>query len=150
MEILKYDDSLADDLKRLSYAWLVKYELLEPADDLMLSHPLAEVIDKGGEIFFAKRDNTVAGTVSMIRISDVEYEMAKLSVDDRFQGKGIGSILIQQCIDFAKEKHARKIILSSNRKLTSALRLYYKFGFVEVNVERHKYITEDINMELIL
>lgn len=107
----------------------------------MLLNPRAEVIDKGGEIFFATCNNAVAGTVSMIKLSDEVFEMAKLAVDDEFQGMGIGKKLIQKCIDFALEKGVRKIIF----RPTASCRAPFTFT---INSVLPKSLWTGINMPL--
>ena len=57
---------------------------------------------------------------------------------------------MQACIDFAKKNGAKTIVIVSNRKCDKAVRLYRKFGFVEVPVDREKFPYEraDIAFEM--
>jgi hypothetical protein len=51
LEIIHYDDALAIDFAALNKAWLQKYFVVEPIDEIMLEHPKHYFIDKGGFIF---------------------------------------------------------------------------------------------------
>lgn len=150
IEIIEFEPGLAKDFKDLNLAWLQKYFEVEPADEKVLYNPQGQVIDKGGFIFFAKAGNTVAGTVTLLKLKKDVYELAKMAVDESFQGKKIGNRLLEYCIDFAKDLDARKLVLYSNRKLLPALHLYKKFGFVEVLLGNTDYKRSDIKMEKVL
>ena len=150
IEIIAFEPSLAKEFKDLNIAWLKKYFEVEPADEKVLNDPQKEIIKKGGFIFFAKSGNTVAGTVSLLKLNEDVFELAKMAVAESWQGKKIGNLLMEYCIDFAKRMDAAKLVLYSNRKLLPALHLYKKFGFIEVPLENSEYKRSDIKMEKVL
>jgi ribosomal protein S18 acetylase RimI-like enzyme len=86
----------------------------------------------------------------MQRLNESTFEMAKLAVDKKFQGRHLGKLLIEKCIEFAKEKKASTIMLMSSTKLDVALHLYRKYNFVEVPLIENDYARADIQMELYL
>ena len=86
----------------------------------------------------------------MLKLNDNEFELAKMAVDESFQGRKIGNRLMEYCITFAKNLCTRKLVLYSNRKLLPALHLYKKFGFIEVPLENSEYKRADIKMEKVL
>lgn len=146
VEIVEFTEKYHDDLKRLSYEWLEKYDLLEPEDVRILDHPQEVILDAGGRIFFAKYGAEIVGTVSLIPVDADTFELAKLAVAGEYQGMQIGSRLMEVCLQVAKEAGAKKVILYTNHQLTSAQRLYEKFGFQKgVHVDS-KYIESDIFM----
>lgn len=150
IEIVEFENKYHDDLKRLSYEWLEKYELLEPEDERILKNPKEIVLDKGGYIFFAKCSEEVVGTISLIRVSENTFELAKLAVSEPYQGLKIGRMLMEKSLDVAKQKGAKKVILYSNHLLTSAIELYKRFSFKEIPIINNKYIESDLKMELYL
>lgn len=150
MEIIGFKPALAMDFRDLNLAWLKKYFEVEPADEKVLNNPQKEIIDKGGFIFFVKAGKVVAGTVSLLKLNDNEFELAKMAVDESFQGKKIVNLLMEYCIQFAKNLGVRKLVLYSKRKLLPALHLYKKFGFIEVPLENSDYKRSDIKMEQVL
>lgn len=130
----------------LSLQWLEEYDLLEPADFILLNDPHGQALDVGGQIFFALCEGQVVGTASMVPNGDGTFELAKLTVDTRYQRRGIGEALVQQCLRFGREKGGRDIVLYSNRKLQPAIALYEKVGFCHVPHENSKYEVSDVKM----
>jgi N-acetylglutamate synthase-like GNAT family acetyltransferase len=116
----------------------------------MLSDPQGEILDKGGMIFYAKYNDKIVGTVSLLKIDETTFELSKMAVTDGVQGLGIGQKLLEHCLLIAKQKEMKKLILYSNRKLLPAIYLYEKFGFEEVPLESGNYERADIKMEKII
>ncbi|AEG58347.1 GNAT family N-acetyltransferase [Desulforamulus ruminis] len=148
LEIIEYQDQYKSNLKELSYEWLEKYVSVEPEDERILNKPNETVIEGGGHIFFAKFNGKIVGTVSLIKIDEGSYEVAKLAVTELYQGRKIGRQLIEKCIQTAKQAGAKKIILYTNHVLQAAIHLYKYFGFKEIQQNVKKYIEADIMMEL--
>lgn len=149
-EIIDFSDELKDYIKTLNYEWLEKYFRVEEGDRISLSDPRKEIIDKGGFIFYAKLNGKIVGTASLLKKSESVFELGKMAVSGKAQGYGIGTILLEHCIRFAKELSSEKLILYSNRKLQSAIHLYQKYGFREIPLEQGLYERADIKMEKIL
>lgn len=147
LEIIPFSDLYAKEIKTLNVEWLEKYFYVEPSDVAMLSNPQTEIIDKGGKIFYAKFNNEVVGTFSLLKIDEVTYELSKMAVTEKFQGIGIGKAMIEFCISFAKEIGIKKLILFSNTKLITAIKMYSKYGFTEIDLGSSIYKRSDIKME---
>ena len=150
VEIIPFTTELKEHIKTLNLEWLKKYFKVEPRDEIVLSNPQGEIIDKGGLIFYAKYKNQIIGTVSLIKIDDCTFELSKMAVTGGNQGLGIGKKLMEHCLAFAKENEIRKLILYSNRSLLPAIHLYEKFGFIEIDLEDGIYERADIKMERII
>ena len=147
VEIIPYSPDLKEHIKNLNIEWLQKYFRVEKKDELVLSNPQEEIIDKGGMIFYAKYNDEIIGTVSLMKIDDVTFELSKMAVSDKAQGLGIGNKLLVHSITVAEENNIKKLLLYSNRILLPALHLYKKFGFVEVPLGNVNYERADIKME---
>jgi N-acetylglutamate synthase-like GNAT family acetyltransferase len=148
MEIISFSDELAHHFSSLNKAWLEKYFVVEPIDSEMLDNPKQYFIEKGGHIFFAKINEDIAGTVALLKDSDLVYELSKMAVWEKYQGQKIGNRLMEHCIDKARELKAEKLILYSNTKLLPAIHLYRKYGFVEVPITNSGYKRSNIKMQL--
>ncbi|MFD4932511.1 GNAT family N-acetyltransferase [Peribacillus butanolivorans] len=147
--IVPYNSEYKEDLKRLSYEWLEKYVSVEPEDEKIINNPEEVVLNCGGFIFFAKYNNEIVGTVSLIKLNgENAFELAKLAVTEKYQGLKIGRRLMEKCIEVAKLEGASKIVLFTNHKLTAAIELYKKFGFSFVSLKNIKYLEADLKMEL--
>jgi ribosomal protein S18 acetylase RimI-like enzyme len=147
VEIIEFSEELSEPIKTLNYEWLEKYFRLEEGDVASLSNPQKYIIDKGGHIYYAKLNSEIVGTVSLLKKSETVYELGKMAVNDKAQGHGIGTILLEHCINFAKQKQITTLILYSNTILQSAIHLYRKYGFEEVELESGLYERANIKME---
>lgn len=150
IEWLTYEEKYKKDLQKLSYEWLEKYVSVEPEDIRILENPEEIIIKPGGEIIFAKYQGEIVGTVSLIKVDEGTFELAKLAVTEKAQGLKIGNQLMDKALEFAKNKGAKKVILYTNRILTSAIAVYQKYGFVEIPMLENKYLESDLKMEKIL
>lgn len=56
-------------------------------------------------------------------------ELVKMYIYPSVRGMGLGSLLIQKCIDYAKEIGFKNIYLETMPELKKALKTYEKFGF---------------------
>lgn len=148
VEILNFLEGLELPIKTLNYEWIEKYFKLEPSDVDSLSNPKAEIIDKGGFIFYAKLNEEIVGTASLLKKSDTLFEIGKMAVSEKAQGFKIGTVLLKHCINFAKQKEIKTLILYSNTQLEAAIHLYRKYGFKEVELKKGIYERANIKMKL--
>ena len=147
IEIVAFSEEQKEAIKVLNYEWLEKYFKVEKNDIISLSNPKEEIIDKGGFIFYAKLNNEIIGTASLLKKSATVFELGKMAVSHKAQGHKIGTLLLEHCLTFAKQKQIKTLVLYSNTQLKSALHLYRKYGFSEVDLEEGLYERADIKME---
>jgi len=150
IEIIPYSNEYASVFKVLNLEWLDKYNLTESHDLLILNDPKGTILDNGGAIFLAKSGDEIVGSAAIINEGEGIFELAKMAVTTAFQGKGISKLLLEKCIEAAKERNAKKLILFSNSQLQTAISLYKKYGFKHVDVTDAPFLTADIKMELSL
>lgn len=147
VEIIDFSEKLSAPIKTLNYEWLEKYFRVEEGDIASLSNPQKYIIDKGGHIYYAELNGEIVGTASLLKKSETVYELGKMAVNEKAQGQGIGTILLEHCLNVAKQKQITTLILYSNTKLQSAIHLYRKYGFEEVELESGLYERANIKME---
>lgn len=150
MKIIKYAPQYQQQFEQLNRAWVEKYFEVEPMDEALLSDPEEAILNKGGQIFFVLHENQIIGTVALVCMGTGVYEMAKMAVDERFQGLGAGKLLCRTAIDEAKKRGAHKLVLFTNTKLTTAIAIYRRFGFTDVVLDGQEYSRADTKMELLL
>lgn len=149
VEIVTYDAGYAVQFATLNFEWLEKYFYIEDYDKEVLANPEKYIIDPGGEIFFAKINNEIVGTVALINRGEEGFELSKMAVTEKHKGNRIGQKLMYACINHAGIKGIRRLFLDSNRKLKPAISLYKKVGFREIPVPKDSpYERCDIRMEL--
>lgn len=150
IQIVTFSPELRSFFASINKAWVTKYFTMEHFDYEQLDDPETNILVKGGQIYFAKLDGEVVGTVGLVAVDADTCEMIKMGVDPEAQGKGVGMALGQAVLAGARERGFTKMVLYSNTKLSSAMRLYERLGFEEVELEDDTYERCDIKMELTL
>jgi len=129
IEIESFRPEHAGRFAQLNREWLEEYDLMEPSNEEQLADPQTHFLDRGGQIFVALHDGDVVGTCAIVPHGVDEFELAKLTVSPAFRGRSIARRLVQRCLEYARERAARRVTLVSNSRLQAALRLYESFGF---------------------
>lgn len=150
VEIIPYSSKYHTDFKQLNEEWIKKYFKIEESDRKVLDHPEENILSKGGDILVAVLDNTVLGVCALIKMEDekYDYELAKMAVSPKAQGKGIGHLLGNAIIDKARSLGASYLYLESNTILKPAISLYQKLGFQKIAGRYTPYERSNIQMEL--
>ena len=71
----------------------------------------------------------LAGDFGEVTESDDEAAFRMLVVDPAVQGRGIGELLVTTCLERARAAGRRRVVLSTDRRITTAQRLYERLGF---------------------
>lgn len=152
VEIVEFEPKYQNAFKALNEEWISTYFEMEEADYKALDNPKEYILDKGGKIFVALYQGEPVGVCALIKMNDKNYdfEMAKMAVSPKAQGKSIGWLLGKEIIKSAKEMGAKKIYLESNTILKPAINLYHKMGFQKVSGLATPYKRCNIQMELVL
>jgi DNA-binding MarR family transcriptional regulator len=129
VEIVDFSHEHREYFKTLNTEWLEKYFEVEKEDLKILMNPESEIIHKGGFVFFARLNDEVVGTGALLRVDDETFEVVKMAVTERAQGKQVGKRLTVALINKVKAEGAKHIILKTDNKLWAAVNLYRKSGF---------------------
>lgn len=148
--IVPYSPKYKKAFRALNEEWISTYFTMEKSDFKALDHPKEYILDKGGCIYVALLDNEAVGVCALISMNDPEYdfELAKMGVSPKSQGKNIGWLLAQAVLQKARELGAKKIYLESNTILKPAINLYHKLGFRKVSGRESPYARCNIQMAL--
>ncbi|AWG27108.1 bifunctional helix-turn-helix transcriptional regulator/GNAT family N-acetyltransferase [Flavobacterium kingsejongi] len=150
VQIVSYDEKYQTAFRALNEEWITTYFQMEEADYKALDNPKEYILDKGGKIFVALYENEPVGVCALIKMNDpdYDYELAKMAVTPRIQGKSIGWLLGQAVLNAAKELGASNVYLESNTSLKPAINLYHKLGFNKVVGRSTPYARCNIQMEV--
>jgi ribosomal protein S18 acetylase RimI-like enzyme len=150
VQIVEYTSEYQSAFRSLNEEWISTYFEMEEADYKALDNPEEYILNKGGKIFVALYNNEPLGVCALIKMDDLNYdfEMAKMAVSPKAQGKNMGWLLGQAVIKSAKELGGSKIYLESNTILKPAINLYYKLGFQKITGRPTPYKRCNIQMEL--
>ncbi|NRF39673.1 bifunctional helix-turn-helix transcriptional regulator/GNAT family N-acetyltransferase [Pedobacter foliorum] len=150
VQIVPYEEQYQTAFRSLNEEWISTYFQMEEADYKALDNPNEYILEKGGKIFVALYNNEPVGVCALIKMNDPDYdfELAKMAVSPKIQGKNIGWLLGQAVVNAAKDLGATKIYLESNTALKPAINLYQKLGFIKVVGRSTPYERCNIQMEL--
>lgn len=85
-----------------------------------------------GRLYVALLDGDVAGCVALRKIDKANAELKRLYVKPVYRGNKIGNILLGQIISEAKKIGYKHILLDTLPFLTTAIEMYKKKGFYEI------------------
>ncbi|MBN8589270.1 MAG: GNAT family N-acetyltransferase [Rhodothermia bacterium] len=149
--IVPFHTQYRDAFASLNYQWIERYFAIEAPDRLYLENPEAYILEKGGEILFLLENESVLGTVALLKSGLDEMELAKLAIIPEKQGLGLGQRLVEAALEVARALRVQSVWLSTSSRLVVARQLYQKLGFVEESLpENNDYKRADISMRLVL
>lgn len=151
VNIIAYEPQYKEAFKALNEEWIKKFFVMEAGDYKLLDHPEEEILTKGGHIAFALLDGEVVGTCALVKTEDhpLTFELSKMAVSPKAQGKKLGYLLGNALVEKAKELKAEKVFLVTNSILVPAIKLYEKLGFIHTPIGHAEYDRADVRMELI-
>jgi ribosomal protein S18 acetylase RimI-like enzyme len=148
-EIVPFRSEHAGAWYALNRAWLDEHLLYEPPDERQLADPVGTILDMGGAIFIALRDDEVVGTAAIAPHGPDELELIKLTVHESVRGMGLGRRLADACLAHARALGAARVVLVSSSRLGAALKLYASMGFEHRPLPQGvPYVTADVYMVL--
>jgi GNAT superfamily N-acetyltransferase len=94
--------------------------------------------DPGRErAWVAELDGERVGMVMLVRLDDATAKLRILLVEPEARGRGIGSALVTECLDFARTAGYRRVTLWTDSGLDPARHIYEREGFRLVGSEAH-------------
>lgn len=150
--IVDFEPKYLDAFVNLNTEWISEYFKMEESDRKALHNAEEYILNNGGHILVALYKDEPVGVCALIKYPDPEFdfELAKMAVSPKAQGKNIGGLLGTAIIDKAKSLGAKKLYLESNTVLKPAINLYHKLGFVKIPERPTPYERCNIQMELVL
>lgn len=148
--IVGYRPDLAAAFAELNLQWIEALFEVEDADRKVLFNPQHSIIDPGGSIVFAQRDNATVGCVALKPVRAGVLELTKMAVREDQRGGGIGALLLAAAIDEARRLGALELVLDTHSSLHNAIALYRRFGFAHVAVADSPYRRADVSMRMLL
>jgi ribosomal protein S18 acetylase RimI-like enzyme len=92
------------------------------------------------ELLVARDGDAIVGSVALVLDGefgevlhgDDEAGFRMLVVHPSARGRGIGELLVMACLDRAREAGKRRMVISTDRRMTTAHRLYERLGFTRL------------------
>ena len=122
-----YQEILKDvTIRRLNANEAIPYSLLLLADPSMSA--IERYIDLA-EIHIAVLKAKVIASIVLYPLGDEAYEIKNIAVAERFQGKGIGKLLLNAATNLAILNNAGSLSIGTSNASVAQLYLYQKSGF---------------------
>ena len=125
---------------------IIKDCLLEEFDDFWSYNILKQELENNqnlnSQYFVAKLKEEIVGFVGILTIID-EINIMNIVVRKNSRNLGIGSLLLENVIDFSKQKKASLITLEVNEANLPAINLYKKYNFKQVGLRKKYYNNTD-------
>lgn len=144
LTIEPFRDDIAPAFAAINGEWIEAMYTMEQTDRDVLGNPRARIIDKGGEILFARSAALgLVGACALMPHANREFELTKMGVLSAARGRKVGEFLLAGVIARAREMKAEgpldSLFLLTNRKSEAAIHLYEKLGFFHSAdiMERH-------------
>lgn len=148
VSIQLYEPKYKQDFIRLNKEWITTYFELEKSDLETLEN-VEDIISNGGQIFVALLNYEVVGCCSLVvHADDTTYELAKMAVSPAVQRLGIGRMLGEALVGYARKSGIKRLFLEGNTKMEASIILYKKLGFKEVPIDNSAYKRCNIMMLL--
>lgn len=101
-----------------------------------------------GRLYIAFYENQVAGCIALRKLNDTRCEMKRLYVKPEFRNRGIAKTLIERVIRDAKDIGYSSILLDTLPFLQTAIKMYKKLGFYEIECYNNSPMEKSIYLEL--
>jgi len=86
--------------------------------------------------FIVEEENVIKGGAGISQLKNEAFEICELQkmyFDISMRGKGIGSIMMEKCLKFAKENKFKLCYIETMPNMLDAQKLYLKYGFEYIN-----------------
>jgi DNA-binding MarR family transcriptional regulator/GNAT superfamily N-acetyltransferase len=123
------------ELYREEYGWNAEFERLVAR---IVGEFAAAEPSPGQRCWIATLDERRAGSVFLMPASAKVARLRLLLVEPWARGHGLGTRLVAECVDAAREAGYLTLTLWTNDVLKEARRLYQRAGFQLVKSERHR------------
>jgi DNA-binding MarR family transcriptional regulator/predicted N-acetyltransferase YhbS len=115
------------------YGWDIRME----ANVARIIAEYAQAHDPAREaVWIAAAGGRRAGSIMCVERSPGVAQLRLLLVEPSARGLGVGSLLVNECLDFARRAGYGEIVLWTNSVLHTARRIYERAGFALVHEER--------------
>ena len=94
---------------------------------------LDKYAEPDGRLLLVEVDGEIAGTISLRKIREDAGEIKRMYVKPKFRGKKLGNLMVEKVISISEENGFSKLFLDTSRFMSSAVSLYKKYGFIEID-----------------
>ena len=155
IQIFQYKESHLEDIRVIlnEYLLFISKELIKPPWNFNLDiehevnftmNNLDKFAEPDGRLLLVEVDGEIAGTISLRKIREDAGEIKRMYVNPKFRGKKLGNLLIEEVIEISKGNEFSKLYLDTAQFMSSAISLYKKYGFKEINSYPESVLPKDL------
>tara|TARA_B110000014_G_scaffold137305_1_gene94996 strand:+ start:125 stop:631 length:507 start_codon:yes stop_codon:yes gene_type:complete len=144
IQIFQYKESHLEELRVIlnEYLSFISKELIKPPWDFNLDveyavnftmNNLDKFAEPDGRLLLVELDGEIAGTISLRKIREDAGEIKRMYVKPKFRGKKLGNLMVEKVISISEENGFSKLFLDTSLFMSSAVSLYKKYGFKEID-----------------
>ena len=144
IRIFQYRESYLDEIRIVlnEYLSFIAKELTRPPWNFTLDveyavnftmNNLDKFAEPDGRLLLVEVDSEIAGTISLRKIREDAGEIKRMYVKPKFRGKKLGNLMVEKVISISKENGFSKLFLDTSSFMSSAVYLYKKYGFKEID-----------------
>ena len=144
IQIFQYKESHLEEIRIIlnEYLSFIAKELSRPPwnFNLDVEHEVnftMKNLDKfeepDGRLLLVEIDGETAGTISLRKIREDTGEIKRMYVKPKFRGKKLGNLMVEKVISISEENGFSKLFLDTSLFMSSAVSLYKKYGFKEID-----------------
>ena len=115
-------------------------EAQQPYELLLLADPSIELVNQYtalGTVYIARYEDNVIACYVLYPLNNDTVEIKNIAVDEKFQNQGIGSFLLQDAVQKAKEEGYKEILTGTGNSSIGQLYLYQKAGFKITGIRKN-------------
>ena len=135
-QLLAYSDAFMTALKFLM-PQLTRFSPIPQEEEI-----IALLENPDTSIWIAKDDDErIVGMLTLVIYrtpTGIHAWIEDVVVDESYRGKGFGKLLTSNAIEYAEQKHAKAISLTSRPERIVANQLYQKMGFELINTNFYR------------
>ena len=94
---------------------------------------LDKFAEPDGRLLLVEVDGEIAATISLRKIREDAGEIKRMYVKPKFRGKKLGNLMVEKVISISEENGFSKLFLDTSSFMSSAVSLYKKYGFKEID-----------------
>lgn len=148
VELRLFEAGDAAAFRALNEVWIEKFFKLEEHDREVLGDPQKYILAPGGRIIVAEDAGRVVGCCGLMPVEPGVFEVAKMAVDEQYQGRGLGRKVLARTMEEGRALGAKKLYLETNHRLENAIHLYEALGFKHLPPKISPYARADVFMEM--
>ena len=144
IQIFQYKESNLEEIRIIlnEYLSFIAKELIRPPWNFTLDveyavnftmNNLDKFAEPDGRLLLVEVDSEIVGTISLRKIREDAGEIKRMYVKPKFRGKKLGNLMVEKVISISEENGFSKLFLDTSSFMSSAVSLYKKYGFKEID-----------------